>query len=120
MTISPLLILAIGVTAVLTLIIALRVNAFLVSLLGPGEFFERIVRVAEAFGLTAGKIGIVIAMAAIIGRCLIDSGAADRIVRMFIRGLGEKRCPVALMSSGFVLSIPVFFDTVFYLLLPSV
>lgn len=126
MTLSPLLILAIGVAAVLALIIALRVNAFLalitaavlVSLLGPGELSEKIVRVAEAFGATAGKIGIVIAMAAIIGRCLIDSGAADRIVRMFIHRLGEKRCPAALMSSGFMLSIPVFFDTVFYLLLP--
>jgi len=37
---------------------------------------------------------------------------------MFLRILGEKRCAVSLMSSGFVLSIPVFFDTVFYLLLP--
>ncbi|MCF7975274.1 MAG: GntP family permease [Phycisphaerae bacterium] len=124
--ISPLIILAIGVATVLFLIIVLRINAFLamitaaivVSLLAPGPFAEKIARVAEAFGTTCGKIGIVIAMAAIIGRCLIDSGAADRIVRLFVNVLGEKRCPTSLMASGFVLSIPVFFDTVFYLLLP--
>ncbi|MDD4786179.1 MAG: SLC13 family permease, partial [Pirellulales bacterium] len=75
-------------------------------------------RVAIAFGGAAGKIAIVIAMASIIGKCLMDSGAADRIVRSFLRMLGEKGAPIALMSSGFVLSIPVFFDTVFYLLVP--
>ena len=124
--VPPLVILAIGVATVLFMIIVLRINAFLamitaaivVSLLAPGPFAERITRVAEAFGTTCGKIGIVIAMAAIIGRCLIDSGAADRIVRLFVNALGEKRCATSLMTSGFVLSIPVFFDTVFYLLLP--
>ena len=123
---NPLVILAIGVAVVIGMIVVLRINAFLalitaamvVSLLGPGELSDKISRVAVEFGATAGKIGVVIALAAVIGRCLIDSGAADRIVRMFLRLLGEKRCAVSLMSSGFVLSIPVFFDTVFYLLLP--
>jgi len=122
----PLTILVIAVATVLGMILVLRIHAFValitaaivVSLLAPGPAGEKIGRVAEAFGTTAGKIGLVIAMAAVIGRCLIDSGAADRVVRMFMRLLGEKRAPVSLMSSGFVLSIPVFFDTVFYLLLP--
>ena len=34
---------------------------------------------AEAFGKTAGSIGIIIVLASIIGKCLLDSGAADRI-----------------------------------------
>jgi len=122
----PLIILGIGIAAVIGMIVVLRIHAFLalitaaliVSLLAPGELTEKISRVAEAFGSTAGKIGIVIAMAAVIGRCLIDSGAADRVVRMFMRLLGEKRAPISLMTSGFVLSVPVFFDTVFYLLMP--
>ncbi|MCR4415426.1 MAG: GntP family permease [Thermoguttaceae bacterium] len=75
-------------------------------------------RVAKAFGAAAGNIAIVIALASIIGKCLMDSGAADRIVRSFLKASGQKGAPVALASSGFVLSIPVFFDTVFYLLVP--
>jgi gluconate:H+ symporter, GntP family len=122
----PLIILAVGVAIVIGMIVVLRVNAFLalivaamvVSLMSPGPMADRVSRVATAFGTTAGKIGVVIALAAIIGDCLIASGAADRIVRMFVRLLGEKRCEISLMASGFVLSIPVFFDTVFYLLLP--
>ncbi len=122
----PLSILALGIVIVIGMILFLRVNAFIamittamiVSLLTPGDGSQKISRVATEFGVTAGKIGIVIAMAAIIGDCMTRSGAADRIVRAFMRLLGIKRGPVALMSSGFVLSIPVFFDTVFYLLIP--
>ena len=123
---SPLFIFALGVIVVVGMIIILRVNAFvalimaavLVSLLSPGDTADKISRVANAFGGVVGAIGIVIALAAVVGKCLMDSGAADRIVRAFLKLLGEKRSSWALMSSGFVLSIPVFFDTVFYLLVP--
>src|SRR5256886_13998954 len=49
---------------------------------------------------------------------MMDSGAADRIVRAFIGLLGEQRSATALGAPGYVLSIPVFFDPVFYLLVP--
>jgi len=75
-------------------------------------------RVATAFGKTCGGIGILIAMAAIIGKCLLDSGAADRIVRSTLRLVGQERAPLAFAGSSFLLSIPVFFDTVFYLMIP--
>ncbi len=122
----PLVVLGIGIVAIVGMITILRLNAFIslitsaiiVSLLAPGTWAIKITRVAEAFGGASGKIGIVIALAVVIGKCMMDSGAADRIVRAFLRLLGEKRVSIALMSSGFVLSIPVFFDTVFYLLVP--
>jgi GntP family gluconate:H+ symporter len=123
---SPLLILAIGMAVVIGMILVLRVNAFLslitaaflVSILSPGPLPERAARVAEAFGRTAGSIGIVIALAAVIGHCMMESGAADRVVRSMQAAFGVKRTPLALSASGYVLSVPVFFDTVFYLLIP--
>jgi len=122
----PYLIVVIGILTVLGLIIFLRINAFialisaalLVSFLAPGPINEKVSRVAVAFGENAGKIGLVIGFAAVIGEAMMLSGAADRIVQAFLRVLGAERSPLALMSSGFVLSIPVFFDTVFYLLVP--
>ncbi len=131
----PLLILLVGIVIVVGLIVRFKINAFIalilaaiaVSLLSAvpevadGEVLKagyRMSRVGEAFGTTAGNIAIVIAMAAVIGQCMMESGAADRIVRSFLRALGEKNSGAALASSGFVLSIPVFFDTVFYLLVP--
>src|SRR2546421_1781322 len=122
----PTLILLVGMATILAGIVLLRLNAFLaliiaaivVSLLAPGEAAVKIARVAEGFGRTAGTVGIVIALAAITGQAMLGSGAADRIVNGFLAFLGEKRGATALCSTGYILSIPVFFDTVFYLLVP--
>ena len=122
----PLLVLAIGLAIVMGGIVFCRINAFLslitaamvVSLLSPGEASEKIVRVAEAFGSTTASVGLVIALAAVIGRAMRDSGAADRIVASALAAVGEGRGALALTASSFVLAIPVFFDTVFYLLVP--
>ncbi len=73
---------------------------------------------AEGFGTMASKIGIVVALAAIIGVCLVESGAAEKVVRRFLALLGEKRAGHALFASGYVLSIPIFFETYFMLLMP--
>lgn len=126
----PFVVLAVGLAVVLGGIVLARMNAFLalisaalvVSFMarrgGAAAATDPVSRVAEAFGATAGAIGIVIALAAIIGDTMMKSGAADRIVRGFLDLLGEKRAGTALMTSGYVLSIPVFFDTAFYLLVP--
>ena len=124
--VAPLWILAIGIAIVLISIVALRLNAFVglitaavvVSFLSPGEIDDKAARVATAFGDTAAGIGIAIVLAAVIGNCLIASGAADRIVQAFLALFGESRGAGAMATSGFVLSVPVFFDTVFYLLFP--
>jgi len=75
-------------------------------------------RVVDAFGKGCGNIAIIIAMAAIIGKCLLDSGAARRIVDSLMGLFGIRRTPIAFALSAFTLGIPVFFDTVFYLLIP--
>ena len=75
-------------------------------------------RVTVAFGLACGSLGILIAMAAIIGKCLLESGGAERIIRSALGLLGVKRAPMVFTGSGFLLGTPVFFDTVFYLMIP--
>lgn len=75
-------------------------------------------RVTGALGRACGGIALVIAMAAIIGKCLLDSGGARRIVMALMSAVGLRRTPIAFALSSFTLGIPVFFDTVFYLLMP--
>ena len=77
-------------------------------------------RITAAFGSTCGKIGILIAMACVIGRCLLASGAAERIVRGALSLIGERNAAVAFCGSAFVLGIPVFFDSLFLLAIPLV
>lgn len=143
----PLLAMGLGVFVVLALMIRLKTHAFVALILGaltiscfvplnvvgfvkdPGEVIlasspegvapsNIVSRVTNSLGGAVAGIGILIAMAAIIGKCMLASGAADQIVKSSMRVFGEKRASLAMMISGFILSIPVFFDTVFYLLVP--
>jgi GntP family gluconate:H+ symporter len=120
------MILGSGLVTVVGMIVVLRMNSFLalitaamlVSLLAPGEPAQKIERVAVAFGAMAGKIGVLVALAAIIGKCLMESGAADRIVRSFLGFFGPARVPEALAAAAFLLAPMVFFGTAFYLIVP--
>lgn len=123
----PILILLIAMAAVFLLIIRWKINAFvalilsaiLIGLLSPHVAVEDIMgAVTEAFGGLVGRIGVAIAMAAVIGQCLMESGGAEKITRRFVAWLGERYSSFSMVISGYILSIPVFHDTVFYLLVP--
>lgn len=123
----PIGILVVAILVVFLLIVRLRINAFialisaaaLIGILSPKVPLADVMReTAQRFGNVVGGIGIAIAMAAIVGQCLMESGAADKIIRRFVAWLGEKYSSFSLVASGYVLAVPVFFDTVFYLLVP--
>ena len=75
-------------------------------------------RVADEFGTTCAKIGLLIALAGIIGECLLISGAAESIAATALRWTGVGRAQWAFFLTSFVLGIPVFLATLFCLLLP--
>ena len=75
-------------------------------------------RVAEEFGRTCANLGILIAMATIIGEAMLLSGAAEAIAAAMLRWLGAARAHWAFFATSFVLCIPVMLDTVMYLLAP--
>lgn len=130
----PFIVLLIGMASVIFLIVRLKLHAFLslmisaiiVGLLSgslPGsEDVAHVVRAVELsmqeFGRIAGQIGFVIALAAIIGTAMMESGAAIKIVDSLVAVFGEGRAAIALILSSIILAIPVFFDTVFFLLIP--
>ncbi|MEZ6134023.1 MAG: SLC13 family permease [Pirellulaceae bacterium] len=86
--------------------------------LGASRFRGVGKKLAEAFAKTFRRLGIPVTMAAIIGICLLESGAAARLVSTVISVFGRRSTGPALTLSGFVLGVPVYFDNVFYLLLP--
>ena len=130
----PFAVLFLGIVAVVVFISVLKFHPFIALILSavvvglisvnlPGaEGQHPLVTAVELpmleFGNVAGKIAWVIALAAVIGAAMMDSGAAERIVQWLLATFGEKRAAFALLLSGFILSIPVFFDTVFFLLIP--
>ena len=125
--VNPLLPFAIGLMAVVVLLVWLKLPAFfgliiatfIVGLVTPRVPFTEVPSAtANSFGEVLAGIGIPILMAAIIGKTLMESGAAERIVRAFLSLTGSEQSEFALLGSSYVLSIPVFFDNVFYLLAP--
>lgn len=132
MTFGPLTVLGLSVVFIILAIAWARLHAFFALIFaaimvglftalnqpGEGRFIKAIESVMVEFGRSAGSIGFTIAIASVIGVALMDSGAADKIIRRFIAVLGEGRAALALLACGFVLGIPVFFDTVFFLLVP--
>ena len=145
-SLDPLIILFIGIIMVVGGIIGLKLHPFLALLLGafcvailtPPEAIQQFAidkgispsaalslskksigeRIATEFGNTCAKIGILIAMAAIIGKCMLESGAAERIIRSILTFTGIDKAPIAFLISSFFLGIPVFFDTVLFLMIP--
>ncbi len=130
--VGPLMALLVGVVVVVFGIAKWKVHPFfalmaaavavgLVTALGgwgSGDPLGAVSDAATALGSSAGKIALIIAMAAVIGECLTVSGGAERVVNSLLSFWGEKRAGLALIVAGLVLAIPVFFDTVFLLLLP--
>ncbi len=143
---DPILILLVGVVIVVGGIIGFKLHPFLalllaalaVALLTPTEFVQQYFvskgmsevealkaahksigeRIGVEFGNTCAKIGILIAMAAIIGKAMLDSGAAEKIIRAMLKITGEKNAPIGFILSSFFLTIPVFVDTVIFLMMP--
>ncbi|MGI6401726.1 MAG: GntP family permease [Thermoguttaceae bacterium] len=129
---DPTLMLLVSLVVVVGSIVWLRTGAFFALLLGgltvsfwsalaQGEAVNAanvVTKVSQAFGTTAGNIGLLIVFGTTIGKCMADNGSSDRIILACRRFFGEKRVPAALAGGAFVLSIPVFYDATFYLLLP--
>ena len=75
-------------------------------------------RVARGFGNTCERVGLLILLASLTGKCLLESGAAERIVRSLIKVSGEKKAPLSFTIGSFILAVPTFFEAVFYLMIP--
>jgi GntP family gluconate:H+ symporter len=142
----PFVVLIVGVGSVITLITVVRMPAFLalvfaaigaglmarVGSLPPmaGDDPGKLAKVQPAhwklavdltsfeLGHMTTKIGLIIALAAVIGTYLLESGAADKVVRRCLALFGEKHAALAILVGTYVVSIPIFFDTIFMLLIP--
>ncbi len=113
-----LLIAAIGVALVVLLITWVKVPAFLslaIAALFVGLAARMpLVEIPRAFqggmGDTLGSISMVIGLGTVIGKLLAESGGALVVSNALARALGERRLDWALMLSGLIIGLPVFFQ----------
>src|SRR6202050_4817135 len=69
-------------------------------------------------GATLGHIAIVVALGAMLGKMMAESGGADQIAHTLIGLFGEKRVHWAMMVIGLIVGLPAFFEVGFVLLIP--
>ncbi|HEX2528972.1 MAG TPA: SLC13 family permease [Geminicoccus sp.] len=118
------LVAALGIAVLLYLIIKVRLHAFvallLVSLLvavAAGMPLPDIIKAFErGMGSTLGFVAIVVGLGAMFGQMLEVSGGAQRLATTLVAKFGQDRVPWALGLTGFLVSIPVFFDVALVIL----
>ncbi len=99
--------------------LALLVAAFGYGLLsGTMKPVEVLEAINSGFGSTVGYIGIVILAGSIIGKFLEKTGGAFKIAESALKLTGKKNVPLALSIVGYIVSIPVFCDSAFIILVP--
>jgi len=117
-----------GIGLVLLLIIKLRQHAFVALLIGAlvigliaGMPVDDLLAsmVSGAAG-TLGAIAVIIGLGGMFGQMLEISGGAKVLSERLIATIGENRAPWAMMLAGFIVSIPVFLDVAFILLISLV
>ncbi|MEO7121568.1 MAG: gluconate:H+ symporter [Lacisediminihabitans sp.] len=122
-----LIVAAVGILIVVALIVWVKLHAFLALTLGA-----LFVGVASGINLGAvtasyetgvggvlGYVGVLIALGAMLGKLLGDSGGADRIVNTLLRGK-EASLPWKMALVAVIIGIPMFFEVGLVLLIPVV
>jgi Gnt-I system high-affinity gluconate transporter len=123
-----LLIVLLGLLLLVCLISWGKVNAFLAFLVVSlftglllGIPFSQITKsLYKGIGDTLGQLAIVIVLGAMLGKLVAESGAAQRIATVMMDIFGVKYIQWALMATGFIIGIPLFYNVGFVLMVPLI
>ncbi len=74
----------------------------------------------KGIGNILGSLITVVCIGAMFGKLVANSGAAQKIAMVLMRLFGEKHLTWALMFTGFLVGIPLFYNVGFVLLVPLV
>ena len=124
----PLIIVALGVIALLILIMKLQINtfisliivSFLVAFALKMPVDEIVGTITDGMGGTLGSIALIFGLGAILGRLVSDAGGAQRIAMTLIDKFGEKHIQWAVVIASFIIGIALFFEVGLVLLIPIV
>ncbi|WP_409296281.1 GntP family permease [Peribacillus sp. SCS-26] len=124
----PLVIVALGILALLLLIMGLKLNTFISLIivsfgvaLALGMPLTDIVKTIEAgLGGTLGHLALIFGLGAMLGKLIADSGGAQRIAMTLVNKFGEKNIQWAVVAASFIIGIALFFEVGLVLLIPIV
>jgi Gnt-I system high-affinity gluconate transporter len=123
-----LVVLLIGILLLILLISWARLNAFIAFMLVSifvgitmGMDMTRVTNaIQKGIGDTLGSLVIIIGFGAMLGKLVADSGAAQRISSGLMKVFGTRYLQWALVLTGFIIGIPLFYNVGFVLMVPLI
>jgi len=124
----PLLIFVLGICLLLILILVFKFDSFisfvivslLVALAEGMSVGNAIVSIEKGLGNTMGFILMILSFGAMLGKLVSESGAAQRITLGLVKAFGKKNIQWALMLTGFIVGISLFYDVAFFVMMPLI
>ena len=124
----PLAIVAIAIITLVALVVWAKVHPFLAFVLvSAGTAFalgmpagDIAGAIRKGVGDILGSLTIVIVTGAMLGKLVVESGAAQRIASVLVKAFGERRMAWAMAITGFIVGIPLFYGVGFVLLVPII
>ncbi|MFQ3546506.1 GntP family permease [Halobacillus rhizosphaerae] len=124
----PLVVVALGIVALLILIMGLKLNTFVALIivsfgvaLSLGMPLGDVVDTIESgLGGTLGHLALIFGLGAMLGKLITDSGGAQRIAMTLVNKFGEKNIQWAVVVASFIIGIALFFEVGLVLLIPIV
>ncbi|MBI5083216.1 MAG: gluconate transporter, partial [Acidobacteria bacterium] len=124
---NQLVLLTLGAIALLlALILWARLHAFLALILSAMalgltcgmEPLKVLKSIQSGFGEALGFIAVVVALGAMVGRFLEHSGGGRALAEWMLAKFGRERAPWAVLTSAFLVGLPIFFEVGFIILVP--
>jgi gluconate:H+ symporter, GntP family len=117
-----------GIAAVVVLITVVKMHPFLALILGSAVLglvasfgaAKTVDSFGKGVGSTVTSVGLLIALGAMIGGLLADSGGADEIVDTIVSRVREHALPWAMVGAAALIGLPLFFEIGVVLLVPVV
>ncbi|MFC5803625.1 GntP family permease [Streptomyces formicae] len=117
-----------GIALIVLLITKFKLHAFLALTIGSlalgalagAPLDKTIESFSKGLGSTVASVGVLIALGAILGKLLADSGGADQIVDTILAKASGRSMPWAMVLIASIIGLPLFFEVGIVLLIPVV
>ncbi|MEQ9439317.1 MAG: gluconate:H+ symporter [Cyclobacteriaceae bacterium] len=120
--------LILGIIMLILLVTVVKLDTFIsfmlvclfVGITGGLSVTEAVSAIQLGIGHTLGSLVIILGFGAMLGKLVAESGAANKITNRLVAAFGIKNIQIALIVTGFIVGIPMFYTVGFVILVPLV
>lgn len=118
----------VGIVLLILLVTVVKLDTFIsfmlvclfVGLTGGLSITESVDAIQSGIGSTLSSLVIILGFGAMLGKLVAESGAANTITNFLVEKFGIKHIQLALIATGFIVGIPMFYTVGFVILVPLV